>query len=68
MCLKDEIKQGIDELLAITPIMKDLHNDVDNQLLFLKHDIIQIDKNKYNKEYDNLLNSLKLKGFIIIIN
>ena len=67
MTLKDEVEQGIKELLVITPIMKDLHNDVSNQLLFFKHDIISIDKNKYNKKYDNVLNNLKDKGFNIMI-
>jgi hypothetical protein len=67
MNLKEEVQQGINELLLITPIMKDLHNDVNNQLLFFKHDIIPIDKNKYNKSYDNILNNLKEKGFNIMI-
>lgn len=43
MTLKEEIEQGIKELLIITPIMKDLHNDINSQQLFLMHDIIPID-------------------------
>lgn len=67
MTLKEEIEQGIKELLTITPIMKDLHNDVNNQQLFFNHNIIPIDKNKYNNSYDHVLNNLKDKGFKILV-
>ena len=67
MTLKEEIEQGIKELLTITPIMKDLHNDVNNQQLFFNHNIIPIDKSKYNSDYNNILDSLKIKGFTIMI-
>ena len=67
MTLTEEIEQGIKELLVITPMIKDLHNDVNNQLLFKDYNIIPIDKRKYNNKFDNILNSLKDKGFIISI-
>jgi len=67
MTLREEIEQGINELLIITPMMKDLYNDVNNQLLFKDYNIIPIDKRKYNNKFDNILNSLKDKGFIISI-
>jgi hypothetical protein len=67
MTLTEEIEQGIKELLVITPMIKDLHNDVNNQLLFFKYNIIPIDKSKYNSGYDSILNSLKEKGFDILI-
>lgn len=67
MTFKEEIEQGIKELLIITPIMKDLHNDINSQQLFLMHDIIPIDKSKYNIKYNNVLNSLKDKGFKILL-
>ena len=67
MTLTEEIEQGINELLIITPMMKDLYNDVNNQLLFKDYNIIPIDKRKYNNKFDNILNSLKDKGFIISI-
>jgi len=67
MTLREEIEQGIKELLVITPMIKDLHNDVNNQLLFKDYNIIPIDKRKYNNKFDNILNSLKDKGFIISI-
>jgi len=67
MTLREEIEQGINELLIITPMMRDIHNDVNNQLLFKEYNIISIDESKYNKRYDNVLNSLKSKGFTILI-
>jgi len=67
MTLKEEIEQGINESLVITPMMKDLNNDVNNQLLFKEYNIISIDEGKYNKKYDNVLNSLRSKGFIILV-
>jgi len=67
MTLREEIEQGINELLAITPMMRDLHNDINNQLLFKEYNIIPIDKSKYNNKFDNILNSLKDKGFTILI-
>jgi len=67
MTLIEEVEQGIKELLTITPIMKDLHNDINNQQLFFNHDIIPIDKNKYNNSYDNVINKLKDKGFKILV-
>lgn len=67
MTFKEEIEQGIKELLIITPIMKDIHNDINNQQLFFNHDVIPIDKSKYNKSYDIVLNKLKSKGFKILV-
>jgi hypothetical protein len=67
MTLREEVEQGIKELLIITPMMKDLHNNTNNQQLFFEHDVIPIDKNKYKKEYDKVLNKLRDKGFTILI-
>jgi len=67
MTLREEAQQGINELLVITPIMKDLHNDINNQLLFFKYNVIPIDKTKYNNGYNGVLDNLKDKGFTILI-
>lgn len=63
----DDVQQGIKELVIVTPIMHDIHNNESNMILFKHMNVIPIDKNKYESKYDVVLDSLRNKGFEIMI-
>ena len=63
----DDVQQGIVELIQVTPIMVNVHRNEYARKLFVEHNTIPVDKNKYKSIYDKVLLSLQNKGFKILI-